>query len=451
MGLLVDMDQQFTTQFADSEEMIMEKGEKIMGGFARSRDRTLALGCIVRQGVVYRTSNCAWDMENYRKLDDVFTKLAKKATQNMQSFPTRLLYSLRKHGGLGIPSLSMAAQEAKRKQLLNQINDKSMTGVHQQGILGRALRLAGQGGSGEVAVQVWDRTSETTDKPVRLSSVIEMLGEIGLMIRTGNMVRRDGRDCLAVSMKEDHGSRDDRCIRGIVMKGEEEEDGKVWLRVGQCWKEGNNVLEIVGFDGDRVETMLWEGEGELKVGSVVEVSTRNDCEAFPTGMGSRFCRPRCEVVAMAKEIVELGIDCAKKGHLKSVVGAIRRASIDSELLEEVEWARDDWAEWEGGHFDRIYTDGSYDKSTSLKEMLLGKGEVKAGGAVVLSNGEWFYNIEVEMDVEVESAFDTELISILIACEIAKRRRNGVRIFSDCNSAIKVGNGGPCARWLNTLN
>ena len=56
-----------------------------------------------------------------------------------------------------------------------------------------------------------------------------------------------------------------------------------------------------------------------------------------------------------------------------------------------------------------------------------------------------------MDVEVENAFDTELISILIACEIAKRRRNKVKIHSDCNSAIRVGNGSPCARWLNVLN
>ena len=122
------------------------------------------------------------------------------------------------------------------------------------------------------------------------------------------------------------------------MKGEEEEGGKVWLRVGQCWREGENVLEIVGFDGDRVETMLWEGEGELKVGSVVEVSTRNNYEAFPTGMGSRFSRPRVEVEAMAKQIVELGIDCAKKGHLKSVVGAIRNVTVDNNLVEKVEWA-----------------------------------------------------------------------------------------------------------------
>ena len=68
-------------------EMIIEKGEKIMSGFARSRDRTLALGCIVRQGVVYKTSNCAWEMKKYWDLDDVFTKLAIKATLNMQSFP----------------------------------------------------------------------------------------------------------------------------------------------------------------------------------------------------------------------------------------------------------------------------------------------------------------------------------------------------------------------------
>ena len=117
-----------------------------MGGFARSRDRILALGCIVRQGVSYRTSNCAWDIETYEKLEETFSQLAKRATQNMQSFPSRIIYSKRKDGGLGITSLCMAAQESKRKQLLTQINDSGMQGIHMQGILGRALRLAGNEG-----------------------------------------------------------------------------------------------------------------------------------------------------------------------------------------------------------------------------------------------------------------------------------------------------------------
>ena len=58
---------------------------------------------------------------------------------------------------------------------------------------------------------------------------------------------------------------------------------------------------------------------------------------------------------------------------------------------------------------------------------------------------------MDIDVEVNSAFDVELISILIANEIAASLGSRVAIHSDCLAAIKVANGGYSEGFFNTMN
>ena len=86
-------------------------------------------------------------------------------------------------------------------------------------------------------------------------------------------------------------------------------------------------------------------------------------------------------------------------------------------------------------FDTIYTDGSWKESSSMKEFLSGKREIVAGGAVVLRKGDKYFPIYVEMVIELDSAFEAELISLLIA--IAMARDTEVDIYSDCKSALEV--------------
>ena len=55
----------------------------------------------------------------------------------------------------------------------------------------------------------------------------------------------------------------------------------------------------------------------------------------------------------------------------------------------------------------------------MNQFLLGKFDKKAEGAIILSDGEsWVHRLHVDIDVDVNSAFDVEMISILIANEIA---------------------------------
>jgi hypothetical protein len=87
-----------------------------------------------------------------------------------------------------------------------------------------------------------------------------------------------------------------------------------------------------------------------------------------------------------------------------------------------------WGVFKGFEFDTVYTDGSWKERCSLREFLGGISDIKAGGAIVLAKGDKFLCIRIEMDVETESAFDTEMISLLIAIDICGGK--DVTIYSD---------------------
>jgi hypothetical protein len=67
---------------------------------------------------------------------------------------------------------------------------------------------------------------------------------------------------------------------------------------------------------------------------------------------------------------------------------------------------------------------------------------------VLHTSRGLVTIKVEMDVEVKSAYDPEVISLLIASEIARDRK--ISIWSDCSAAIKCLNGGGLGPYAQVL-
>jgi hypothetical protein len=98
------------------------------------------------------------------------------------------------------------------------------------------------------------------------------------------------------------------------------------------------------------------------------------------------------------------------------------------------------------------TDGSHAMDKTLGQFLLGKGNPKVGGAIILSDGAtWVYRILVRIDVKATKAFSVELICILVANEIALAQGGGVTIHSDCKAAIDVANGTWSMDFRNTTN
>jgi hypothetical protein len=105
--------------------------------------------------------------------------------------------------------------------------------------------------------------------------------------------------------------------------------------------------------------------------------------------------------------------------------------------------------FEGLFFRSMYTDGSWARSHSLHSLLLNQGVVKTGGASVIHTNRGLLTVKISMDVDVKSAFDAEVVSLLIAHEIAGNRE--VAIWSDCNSAIKCLNGGGLGSYSQLLS
>ena len=452
LGLKSDMDANHSIQKSDCKKTIKSLGETIMGAISRSRDKCCAISYCVRTNVGYRAQHCSWSLKEYSEVDGTFLSLVKKATLNMNSFPSRLLVSNRKHGGLGIISISDAAHERKRKMLLQLTNKGGADGIAVQGLLVNALRSSGQGGAGLTGRHIWP----TLERGGVVDSLVSNLKNLGLRLRAGDF--SVGTQLMASRQDSEVDERASLNTRGIALESELYDGETTLLRIGQVWLPGDIILEVLAFCGDRIEVMEWERTNRSKrigEGRIVFVSPRDDYHGYPTGMGGRISITRAEFSEKATHLVELSEDWVDKIDMEealfSMIIRLRKSVIGLHIPppDDVE---KDWAKWEGGDFLHIYTDGSHATDKSISQYLLGKGEMKVGGAIILSDGaSWVHRIYVDIESEVNKAFDVEVICILIANEMAVALGKRVVIHSDCQAAINVGNGGYSDGFINTIS
>jgi hypothetical protein len=275
----------------------------------------------------------------------------------MTSFPSRLLTSYRKHGGLGIISITEAAHERKRKMLLELINKAGADGVAMQGLVVNALKSSGQGGGGLGETQLWPSLNEDG----MLDSLVRKLKDIGLRLKVGN--DSEARAMTAAKGEEDEEERIEMNSRGVALEAELIEGGEVQVRIGQCWKMGNRLIEIMAFNGPDIEFIEWETQNvdePPRQGGLIYVSARDDYYGYPTGMDSRQLMSYALLSEGASHLVEMGTDWFGEieGNqvLQSRVMCIRSKKMTRfQLLP----SSGDWAKWPGGNFLHIYTDGSH--------------------------------------------------------------------------------------------
>ena len=126
------------------------------------------------------------------------------------------------------------------------------------------------------------------------------------------------------------------------------------MRVGQCWKVGNEIWEIVGFNEGGCEVVKWEGK-RIRENNRVKISRRDGYEGYPTGMGSSTTVTRKEVCAEGK-LVELSKDSVKGKEVTCNIAKIRSRIV---CLEKRDKKEDEevggWKDWKGKTFRNIYT------------------------------------------------------------------------------------------------
>ena len=100
----------------------------------------------------------------------------------------------------------------------------------------------------------------------------------------------------------------------------------------------------------------------------------------------------------------------------------------------------EWTIWKGKTIKKICTDGSYKEEKTQKTMMLGGHRIKAGGGIaILTDDGLFSPLRVLMDIEVDSAFPVETISLMAGCVIAEGMGE-IEIGSDCLGAMAAVDG-----------
>jgi hypothetical protein len=362
-------------------------------------------------------------------------------------------------GGLGLQSLIDFTHKAKLRLLLRNIEKEDDTGRAFQGLIARALRDAGTGG-----MRANQTIGSSLTEPNWVTSLVTWLSKIGLCIEVQGPSPSDEPSKF---IADDLPVRHSLYARGVALQGENDLDTNytpIPLRAGQCWGLRGKVYEIIGFSGDSAECLEWSPPSlPLQVGSALTVDNRDDFFLYAKGLGSD-CKINISDLSRSRELVERTKDTIESFHsiseegnnlsivkterLHSKIVGIRNripqcvSSTHTPELLELEKIR-------RLHCHAIYTDGSRSTRNTISSLLLGSGETATNGAIVLHTNRGMVTIKVEMDVETKSAYDPEVVSLLIAHEIAGDRK--IPIWSDCSAAIKCLNGGGLGAYAQVLS
>ena len=319
---------------------------------------------------------------------------------------------------------------------MKNVDKSDRTGVSIQGLVSRSLRLAGQGGLQRPITQIGLPSSNSS----WLTSLIQWLDRLDIKIKINGM-NYLGNGSRIMANSDSPTEIYENFNRGVVLNGEvggtNDSFDPIPLRIGQCWKMGNSVNEILGFKGDHAEVLRWvTPSGPLRAGSTLTVPNANDYHDYPTGLGSRVCvglssLSDSTVLIERSPDTHGGLSCA----LRSRVVALRNRTPSSQPRAYPPMAAPGCGIWKGEPPSAIYTDGSWRKRHTLGSLLLNTGEVTKGGAVILHIGTSYVPIFVEVDVLVASAYEIEMACLLVAHELA--RGLNITIWSDCASAIST--------------
>ena len=258
-----------------------------------------------------------------------------------------------------------------------------------------------------------------------ITSLVEWLDEVGLAIHLPGMIYNSP---LAVWIK---------VKEGYQMKGEGASinlyNESIPIRSHQHWEIKGGILEIVSVNNGTVQGIRWNKPGNATRNGTIVVA--EDCDI--KGAGSNFSMSTSELLGSKRLAIVKRVKPGVRGRMKMVMEMrSRRPQVNTPLhpnhgcvLSGIDLME----------FDSVFTDGSWRKSETLRSLLKGEGQINAGGAIVLcKGGKRMVGIRIEIDVEEESAFEVELISLIIAIKIYKG--SPMTIFSDCKSALAVLNG-----------
>ncbi len=387
-------------------EKVQDLGWRIARTWVRPGDKMMAMNYCLKTNICYRLQFGIWDLKKCKKLDAIYLRIVRNITKNMKGYPALPIMSDKEYGGLGIETPTMRTHKRKIRIIMSGLGKGGMTGIHIENLLRIELEKTGLGGIPNQEIQL--RISD--GKVGYVTSLVEWLDEIGLAIHLPGLI---------------YNSPYTAYVR-VAGKGLMERDS-VQLRRGQVWEIDGGLLEISSIANGEVRGVRLTGLGRRPaVGSMVE-RTAGDIKG-----GDGVHMVKMEELEKYKRIAYLECSPMGRGPWKRRIKGMRHGVPTKGFPKEVVPLAQ---EWKGFSFDTIYTDGSWKISETVRDILSGKKQVRTGGAVILNKGDKYVTIRVDMDVETGSAFEAELISLLVAMEIAGQI--DVTIYSDCKSALSI--------------
>ena len=131
----------------------------------------------------YKAALSPIQLPELRGIDKIFSTLYKNVTNNMESFPTALIYLAKRFGGLGLMRFSDEVQIDKLSKIQTSLRSHSLHEAATQGLLNRATRKSGQLSiPGQRVMLNPNGTHSSRKKPLFTDSIVQWLDHYNLRL-----------------------------------------------------------------------------------------------------------------------------------------------------------------------------------------------------------------------------------------------------------------------------
>jgi hypothetical protein len=144
LGAIINMDNSGADTFqwlTDTAKLACNTIRSKPGFSGASKVAVLSTSTI--NGMVYKAAASVLSHSQLHDIDSIIDNVLITSTQNMHSFPRKLIHIDRKHGGLGIMSFSCQTELRKLQKLFSCLRSQQIHGQAAKGLLSRLARKHG--------------------------------------------------------------------------------------------------------------------------------------------------------------------------------------------------------------------------------------------------------------------------------------------------------------------
>ena len=492
LGSRWNMDLGNDKAFTDAKDIIDLACSKIVTKRGSMGAKIQAIELCIQRKIAFYAKWMPWPLAWFRELDKHLARYYCEITRSNRNSSHEHLYMGKSSGGLGIRRLSSTAQISKL-HLMHQMIAPAAGQEQNQAM----LSLVNKGFRAEGKVPLPD-TITTMGPPIIaqpnwVSSLRDYLEELSIGIKLNGSTRTDPLMELADSMVSDqfhicHDTKLTLHLLGIVTCGELYMEGdsefmdqeinlqlsnnqhkyallpralfscpipttSISLRTGQCWMKDDmrhSVLEIVGFQGDLIDYIIWQPATTtpLKIADKVFLQQSTTHDGFTKGSGTNNHRlpfaaftesPMLQVLLSVDRHHTDGANSCQiimiRPRTPRMINTLPKPAklFPAPIQDMLRYAKE------------IFSDGSWKNDITIGEHLTGVNHIQtAGGLVALQMGiapPLTLRVTFDESAHTDCVYPAEMITGLIGMHGTQHTNNPTPpvLNSDCMAFINTAN------------